>query len=111
MFIPILAITNGVSGAAAGYALVSVSSVIAIIIVRRIVPFSFANSFVKPMIGTLAMALITLLIREQLNYTFVSVWILVIAGAFVYGCAILVLVGSSIKEDVKKSAKLFISRN
>lgn len=111
LIIPFLAIRFGVNGAALGYALVSASSVVAIIIVRKIIPFSFSKSFVKPMIATIVMSLITYLIREQLSYTFTSVWILVITGAFAYGSAILVLVGSSIKDDVKKSTKLFLSRN
>ncbi len=111
IFIPVLAMRYGVNGAASGYALVSVSSIIAVIVVRRYVKFSFVKSFVKPMIATLVMTLITYLLREQLSYTMTSVWILIIVGGFVYMSAILVLVGSSIKEDVKKSTKLFISRS
>lgn len=107
LFIPILSLRMGVSGAALGYALVSASSLIAIYIARRYVKFSLMDSVGKPAIATIIMSIVLLLVRSFLPVKFVSVWILGTLGAVTYMASIYALVGASILVDAKKSFSAF----
>jgi O-antigen/teichoic acid export membrane protein len=110
LFVPILAIKYQVVGASFGYALVGVSSVVAVIIARRYIQFSLYRSVVKPFVSALVMSAVLLTARSMLSVSFSTVVILAGLGILVYGITICVLAGSSIKDDVTKSLKIFLSR-
>lgn len=110
IFIPFLAKTYGVDGAAAGYAIVGVSSIIAIIVAKRYVNFSLSDSVVKPLLGTSAMAAVILILKNILPVSFYSLSILIIVGLVVYGVVMVGLIGASLIEDVKKSTKTIFSK-
>lgn len=105
MFVPGLAYFYGVTGAAAGYAIVSASSVIAIYVARRFVKFSLYESAIRPAIAAAVMGVSVFGIREVLPFKLTSVWILIAAGAATYIATIYLLVGASLIADVKKSIK------
>jgi len=110
LFIPILALKYSVIGAALGYALVGLSSVIVVYIAKKYVDFSIYQSMGKPFISVLVMGVVLFFLRGLLPVELRSVWILIGVGVFSYMVSIYVLVGPSIKEDVQKSIQALFSR-
>lgn len=110
LFVPALAIKFGVNGAAAGYALVGSSSIVAIYIVHKIVKFTLFNSVGAPAISTMVMGAVLLFIRRFLLVNLSTVWILGGLGVVVYMIAMYLLVGSAIFEDAKKGIRAMFSR-
>ncbi len=108
--IPFLAINYGFDGAAAGYAIVGASSVIAIAITKRYVNFSIINSTIKPLIGALLMGIVLLILRNILQPTMYSIGILVIVGGLTYSAIMVSMVGVSLVDDAKKSFKTIFNR-
>jgi len=110
LLVPVLAIKYGVNGAAAGYALVGTSSVVAIYVARRFVSFSLLESAGRPLAATLVMAMTLLIARSFLPVTFLSVWVLIFLGAVIYGISVYLIVGVSIISDVRKSIHNLFSK-
>jgi len=111
LFIPFLGYKYGVSGAAAGYSLVGVSSIVAIYVAYTQVHFSFVYAVIKPTVAALGMSLVLLVLRSLLGVSFTSVWIIIITGIVIYSLLIFLLVGPGIVEDVKRSVKSLFSRH
>lgn len=110
LIIPFLSLKFGVNGASFGYLLVGLSSVVAIAIVRRFLPFSFSRSFLKPLLSSAFMFILAIGLRSVLPSSSKSLVILVLVGIFSYLLLIYLLVGGILKEDVKKSFKVFFSK-
>lgn len=108
--IPVLAKYYGVNGAAAGYAIVGASSVVAIFIAKKYVNFSLSDSILKPAFAAAVMAGVLLIIRNILPQTAYSLWILIIVGICVYGVLMIGLIGVSLLEDAKRSVKTIFSK-
>ena len=102
LFVPMFAKFYGVNGAAMGYAVVGISSLVAIFIVYKIIKFSIFDSIVKPLLGTIVMCMITIFIRSLVPVNLISVAILVVIGFVVYITAMYLLVGPSVYTDAKK---------
>lgn len=101
--VPFLAVRFGVNGVALGYALVGLSSIVAIVIVKNYINFSLIDSTIKPFFATVVMAVTLLILRRFLPLNLLSVAILVATGFATYLAAIFVLVGASLVEDAKKA--------
>ena len=110
IFIPALAWKYGFNGAALGYSLVGMSSIVGIYIARKYVPLSLAKSALKPALSSLFMAFVVLLLRRNLSPTPKSLVILILAGVSSYFLFSFLLIGSSLFEDVKKSYKTLFSK-
>lgn len=105
--VPYLAARYGVSGAAAGFAIVGASSLVAIIIAYKFIKFDLINSVGKPLVSALVMGVA---VWSLLKFTPVSVGglvFLILAGVGVYFVSIYLLVGHSIILDIKKVAGSF----
>jgi O-antigen/teichoic acid export membrane protein len=102
VFVPYLASRFGANGAAAGYAVVGLSSLIAIVVAKRFVDFSLGDSTIKPFLASLVMAAILFVLRSLLPPTLPSLGILILVGAVAYLSVILALAGASLLEDSKK---------
>lgn len=100
--IPFLSLKYGVLGAASGYALVSATSVIAIIVAKKHVDFSLARSVGKPMFATAVMGVTLLIVKKFLAINYYSLSTLVLIGCASYFATMLVLLGMSLVDDVKK---------
>lgn len=109
-FIPFLASKFGVVGAAAGYALVGSSSIVAIYIAHRYVKFSLLNGIFKPAFAAALMAAIMLFLRRLVPVAFSSVFVIGGIGVLTYAFSIYFIVGPSIVSDVKKLAKNFTKK-
>ncbi len=108
--IPLLAKLYGVNGAAAGYAVVGSSSIVAIFIAKKYVNFSLSDSIFKPAFAAAVMGAVLILVRSALPQTFYSLWILGVVGVSVYGVLMIALIGVSLIEDAKRSIKAIFSR-
>lgn len=102
LFIPGLAILYGVSGAAAGAAIVGTSSIIAIFIVQRYVSFDLVGSVGKPFLASVGMGLTVLLLRGMVPVSLRWVLFLVVSGIATYAVFVYLLVGPSILLDARK---------
>jgi O-antigen/teichoic acid export membrane protein len=109
-FVPYLSVKYGVSGAAAGYALVGTSSMVAIYIVYKIVKFSLYTSIFVPALSTIAMGFVLLAVRKYLPINLTAIGSLVLVGAAVYMISMYFLVGSSIFYDAKKGIRAIFVR-
>jgi O-antigen/teichoic acid export membrane protein len=110
IFVPYMAIKYSVIGAAAGYSIVGMSSVIAIFIVYKQVKFSLYKSMLTPAIGALVMGFVLLMVRKYLTYNLSSVWLLGGTGFFIYVTVMYFLTGPSIFKDAKKGIGAVFSR-
>lgn len=110
IFIPYMAIKFGVTGAAAGYSIVGLSSIVAIFVAKKYVDFSLLDSVLKPLIATFVMMLTLLFLRRYLSYELTSIWILMGTGGVVYVSVIFALFGYSFVEDVKKTFSAFFKK-
>lgn len=108
--VPALAIKFGVNGAAAGYALVSATSVVAIYIAHRAVKFSLYDAVLKPGSAALIMGVLLFVVRRALPVSLFTVWVLAGLGALFYASCMYALVGPSILVDAKKGIKAIFSR-
>ncbi|MCH7730113.1 oligosaccharide flippase family protein [Patescibacteria group bacterium] len=108
--VPGLALKFGINGAAFGYALVGLSSVVAIYVTRRFVAFSLKDGVFKPALAAALMGVTLLFIRRLLPVNFMAVWVLVGTGILIYIISIYLTVGASIIDDVKKSFKTLFNR-
>jgi O-antigen/teichoic acid export membrane protein len=110
LIIPFLSIKYGVNGAALGYAIVGASSVIAIILVQRIIKFSLRESVLPPLLASLIMGLLLFILKSHLPYNIISVFLLIICGIVIYLISMYLMVGKSIVIDAKKGFKSAFSR-
>jgi O-antigen/teichoic acid export membrane protein len=108
--VPISAIKYGVVGAAAAYSVIGMSSLIAIFIVRKKVYFSLIDSAGKPLAGAAIMGVFVWVLRHYLPVNISTVIILTVLGLVVYFGAMLLIVGSSFLDDIKKSVKTLFAR-
>ncbi len=109
IFLPFLSKKWGVNGAALGYAIVAVSSFIVFYIIKKIIDWSIMNSVIKPLTASVVMGVVLFSIRNILPYNLSSMIILIIIGVIVYALTIYLLVGYTLKEDVKKVIASFFN--
>lgn len=110
LFVPYLSKKFGVNGAALGYALVGASSIVAIYIAKRVVDFSFSESFLKPLIASLFMGLAIFGASNFFAPSLFLVLFLVSGGAIIYFVAIYFLVGSSLITDAQRSFRAILGK-
>jgi O-antigen/teichoic acid export membrane protein len=110
VFVPYLASRFGAGGAAAGYAFVGLSSVVAIFVVKKYVNFSLTDGALKPLFASAIMGATLLVLRAMLPTSLSSLGVLIVTGIVVYSVSILALVGMSIIEDVKKSFSVLLNK-
>lgn len=110
LLVPALALKYGVNGAAAGYALVGASSVIAIYIARRHVGFSLFDSVFKPGLTTISMSIVLLIARNFLPINLLAVITMTIIGILTYFAFSYLVVGLTIIADVKKGFSTLLAK-
>lgn len=108
--VPYLAHRFGANGAAAGYALVGASSIIAMIVVKKFVNYSLSQSVVKPIFASFIMGVVLVFIKRSLGPSFLSLGVSVVAGILIYFASTYLLVGVSLVEDIRKSFKTLLNK-
>jgi O-antigen/teichoic acid export membrane protein len=107
---PILAIKYGVNGVALGAAVVSLSSVIAIIVAKRYLIFAFLKSIIKPTIASVLMGLLVLVLSRFLTANILTIAFLIILASIFYFGLIYIMVGKQLIVDIKKLFYAFRNR-
>lgn len=107
---PLFAKFFGYEGVAYATALIALTSIIPVILVKRLVDFSLTNSILKPTLATLVMMLVTWLISINLPNSFHSLVLTIGISMIVYVACIFALVGQSLMLDVQKFAHAFRSK-
>lgn len=102
VLVPILALNYGVSGAAAGFAIVGASSIVAVYISMKFVNINFMLSIGKPFMAALAMGFCLFLMRGILPVSTISVITLIVVGIITYFVLIFFLIGPTLLIDIKK---------
>ena len=102
ILVPALSIKYGVNGAAAGYAFVGLSSLIAIYIAHKYIKIDFWTALGKPIIAAAFLGITIYLLQIQLPRSVTSLIFTIILGILVYAGSIFFLVGQSILNDFKK---------
>jgi O-antigen/teichoic acid export membrane protein len=110
LMVPYLAKRFGVEGAAGGYALVGVSSVVAIFIVKKYVNFSLIDGALRPLFASIVMGVTLFILKKMLPQNLTSLGILIITGLVVYILCVVVLVGASLIADAKKGFSVLLKK-
>lgn len=110
VFVPCLAHRYGAVGAASGYALVGLSSVVAIFIVKKYVNFSLTEGALKPFFASIVMGATLLVLRAMLPTSLATLGVSIVVGIVVYATTIFALVGVSLIEDAKKSFSVLLKK-
>lgn len=71
-FVPLLSFMYGINGAAFGFSLVGVSSIIALIRAKEFIDINYPEVVLKPLLGSLILAIIVFVLRSFLPVTFAS---------------------------------------
>lgn len=99
---PLLAIKFGYIGVAYATAIIAISSIVPILIVKKLVGFSLAKSFAKPTLAVTALMLIGLLLVRVLPVTIPNAAIMIVVALAVYILVIFALVGQELISDIQK---------
>lgn len=91
IFVPILAILYGVNGAAIGYTLVGLSSIVALFITSKYIDINYLKITAKPLVGSVLMGVIILFLRNLFSASFIEVIALGLTGVVVYTIALFLL--------------------
>ncbi len=110
LLLPFLAIKYGLNGAAAGYALVNLVSIGAIVIAKKYVNFSITESMTKPLMGAGLMGFCLIFIKRFLPISFYSILILILCGSIVYLFSMVSMIGVSLLYDAKRSFKTILAK-
>lgn len=109
--VPILSVKWGVSGAAFAYVLIGSSSIVAFIIVKRILNWSIYQSVIVPFISSGIMSLVIVVLRHYLPLTRIeSLIIIILAGGLTYFASLYLIVGQSLVDDGRKFVRNIISK-
>lgn len=101
ILVPILSLNYGINGAAAGFAGVGFSSIIAILIAVKFATIDFKTSVVKPFIAAAAMGLVLIALGNLLPVSAISVFVLIVLAVIVYSGIIFLLVGNRLIPQAK----------
>lgn len=99
---PILGLKYGFNGVAAGAAIVSLSSIIAIGIAKKHIGFKFPQPIIKPLGASILMGFFIFIFSLYLSKNVFNVIALVIIGGLLYLSLIYLMAGRTLIEDLKK---------
>jgi len=110
LFVPALSKMWGVNGASLGYAIVGSSSFIVYYIVKKFIDWSVINSAVKPLLASVMMGTVLFFTKRILPHNTFTLISLVIIGGISYVLFLYLIVGTSLKDDVKKLYQAFFPK-
>lgn len=105
ILVPAFAQNYGVDGAAVGLTLVSLSSFVALFIVKKFIRISYLKVLVKPLVASVLMGIVMILIKNFFEDSLMKVFAMGIGGILSYILIILVIedeAGKIFKKILKK---------
>lgn len=91
VFVPTLSVFYGINGAALGFAIVGISSIIAIVKASEFININYIETLGKPLFGSTVMGILIFILRSFLPTTFVSVISLGVVGLVVYSGLLVII--------------------
>lgn len=91
LFIPLMAITSGVNGAAAGFTLVGLSSFVAIYISSKYFKISYWQNIGKPLLASILMGVVIFAVKSILPISITQVVLIISTGIIFYSVIIFLL--------------------
>jgi O-antigen/teichoic acid export membrane protein len=108
---PLLAIKFGYSGVAYAAAVISFTSVIPVIIIKRLTGFSLYASFIRPAIATFIMLIVAYILTLTLTLTATDLILNIMVSGIIYCLAVYLLIGPSLVADGKRLVYAFRHRS
>lgn len=90
IFVPVLALTFGVSGAAWGFTLVGLSSIVALIIALKYIEINYWQVVGKPLVISILVGLVVFLVRSILPISVMQVILMLSSGLATFLIAVLI---------------------
>lgn len=90
LFVPVFAITYGVTGAAIGFTLVGLSSVVALILATKYIEINYLKVVGKPLLASIITAVVLFIVRGLLPVSIMQVILMVLSGLVSYILAIII---------------------
>lgn len=97
---PILIIKIGFNGVAISSAIISLSVVLVVFLVKRYIHFSIFNAVFYPLVSTIVMGAIVYLLALTLGQSLIGIFVTIILGMLVYFVTAFVLAKETIKADI-----------
>lgn len=91
LFVPALALTHGVSGAAFGFSLVGASSIVAMILALRHIEINYLEIIGKPAVATVTTGGVVFLIRSQIATSLLQVVLMVTGALIAYALTVFII--------------------
>jgi O-antigen/teichoic acid export membrane protein len=107
---PLLAIKFGFVGVSYATAIITISSFVPVVIIKKYINFDFIASISKPTIASLAMIIISWYMTKVLPQSLFMLLVNISISGLVYCLVVLSLVGESLVKDVKKFAYAFFKK-
>lgn len=89
IIVPILAYYFGLNGAAAGFTIVGMSSIVALYLVSKHVDINYIQSVGKPLVATLIMGVCVLVIKNIFPISWLQIVLMIVSGLIVYSFMII----------------------
>ncbi len=99
---PVLTIYLNYYGVAVASALISFSSIIPVIIIKRIVDVRILENTWRPLLASALMALITYLLAQNFVYNFPALLVVVLIGGVIYLLLMFLLTGEKLVSSLKE---------
>lgn len=97
---PILIIKIGFNGVAISSAIISLSVILVVFLVKRYISFSIFNAVFYPLVSTIVMGVVVYLLALTLGQSLIGIFVTIILGIFVYFVTAFVLAKETIKADI-----------
>lgn len=97
---PILIIKIGFNGVAISSAIISLSVVLVVFLVKRYIHFSIFNAVFYPLVSTIVMGAVVYLLALTLGQSLIGIFVTIILGMLVYFVTAFVLAKETIKADI-----------
>lgn len=107
---PFLALKYGFIGVAYATALIAVSSIAPILIVKHLTKFSLQKSVIKPFVATIVMMIVCWYLTKLLPNNFYYIFVNISVSGIIFLLVTLVLVGQSLIADSQKLLHAFIKK-
>lgn len=105
IIVPLLSLSYGINGAAVGFTLVGLSSVVALYIVSKHVDINYSQSVGKPLIASVVMGVGVFIVKNIFSVSWLQIIAMITAGAVIYSSVIIMIAPKLIpliKDQLKK---------
>ncbi|MBU2577198.1 oligosaccharide flippase family protein [Patescibacteria group bacterium] len=107
---PVLGLRYGYNGVAVAASIISLSSVVAVIVARKIVKFDLVNPVIKPLAASLLMGVIVYFFNPEMSNLTLSIVFRLLVGGSLYFLFSYLFIGRTLFADINKVYTEFRNR-